>query len=86
MSCTLQFTICLKKEGVTMSSLSQIVGVGCIAERLGVPIHRVAYVIRTGKVKPLLVVGGRKLYSEAVVEQIAEVMYKMIVRKAQAAL
>jgi hypothetical protein len=42
---------------------SQISGLGAVAARLGVPIHRIAYIIRTRGIRPLLVAGGRNFYS-----------------------
>lgn len=44
---------------------------GEIAKRLNEPLHRVAYVIRTRQIQPLLVTGGRYFYSEAAVQRIA---------------
>lgn len=54
-----------------MAKLSQVTALGEIARRLDEPIHRIAYVIRTRKIKPLLTTGGRHFYSEASIQRIA---------------
>lgn len=55
-----------------MDDLStQIASLGEIATRIDQPIHRVSYVIRTRRITPLVVAGGRNFYSEAAVQRIA---------------
>lgn len=54
-----------------MDITSQFASLGEIARRIDEPIHRVEYVIRTRKIAPLLVAGGRNFYSEAAVQRIA---------------
>ena len=44
---------------------------GDVASQLEVPVHRVEYVIRTRRIRPLIRAGGRKLYSDATVQRIA---------------
>ena len=53
-----------------MSLSSSIASLGEIARRLDVPIHRVEYVVRTRRIVPTLVAGGRHFYSEASVQRI----------------
>lgn len=47
-----------------------IASLGEIARRLDVPLHRVEYVVRSQKLEPLIVAGGRNFYSEATVQHI----------------
>ena len=43
---------------------------GGIARELGLPIHRVDYVIQSRRLKPSIVVGGRKLYVRQVLDRV----------------
>ncbi len=45
--------------------------VGTIAQRLGEPIHRVAYVIETRGIEPIGRAGHARVFTEAAVERIA---------------
>lgn len=54
-----------------MEPKPNIASSGEIARRLNQPIHRVAYVIRTRRIKPLLVAGGRYFYGESAMHRIA---------------
>ncbi len=45
--------------------------VGQIAKRLGVPSHRITYVIETRGIKPLGVAGQARVFTEAAVDHIA---------------
>ena len=45
--------------------------VGEIAQRLGVPVHRVSYVIDSRRIRPVGWAGNAKVFSEADVQHIA---------------
>lgn len=45
--------------------------VGVIARRLGVPLHRVEYVIRSRDIQPASVAGNARVFTEADVDFIA---------------
>jgi hypothetical protein len=45
--------------------------IGEIARRLGQPVHRIAYVIRSRNIEPLATAGNSRVFSEASVEHIA---------------
>jgi DNA-binding transcriptional MerR regulator len=45
--------------------------VGEIARRVGTPVHRVEYVIRSRGIKPISVAGNARIFSEADVQHIA---------------
>jgi hypothetical protein len=45
--------------------------VGEIARRLGVPVHRVVYVIESRRIRPMGWAGNAKVFSEADVQHIA---------------
>ncbi len=53
-----------------MDLSSPIASLGEIVRQLDKPIHRVEYVIRSRKIKPAVVAGGRHFYSEAQVQRI----------------
>ncbi len=52
-------------------SIPALLTVGEIAKRLGVPYHRVTYVIETRKIRPLGVAGQARVFTEANVDHIA---------------
>jgi len=45
--------------------------IGEIARRLGAPVHRVAYIIRTRQIEPESIAGNCRVFSEADVAYIA---------------
>lgn len=45
--------------------------VGEIARRLGIPVHKVEYVIRARQFRPVAVAGNARVFSEADVDRIA---------------
>jgi DNA-binding transcriptional MerR regulator len=45
--------------------------VGVIAERLGVPVHRITYVIESRSIRPAGRAGNAKVFTEADVQHIA---------------
>jgi hypothetical protein len=52
-------------------SLPNVPTVGEIARRLGVPLHRVEYVIRSRRIEPTGKAGNAYVYSDADVDRIA---------------
>ena len=48
--------------------------VGVIAQRLGVPVHRIEYIIRARSVAPAGRAGGARVFSEAAVSEIESVV------------
>ena len=46
--------------------------VGEIAQRLGEPIHRIEYVLRTRAIAPIGIAGNSRVYAEDAVVRIAE--------------
>lgn len=48
----------------------QLLTVGELARRSGLPIHRVSYIIKSRKIKPLAKAGASWIYSEADLERI----------------
>jgi hypothetical protein len=55
--------------------------VGEIARRLGQPVHRIEYVVRSRQIAPAGRAGGLRIFTEDVVEQIAAVLSSMDRRK-----
>ncbi|MFH1924152.1 MAG: MerR family transcriptional regulator [Planctomycetota bacterium] len=45
--------------------------IGEIARRLGEPVHRVEYVIRSRNIPPVATAGNARIFSEAAVDRIA---------------
>lgn len=65
-----------------METSPQVVSLGDIARRLGEPIHRIDYVVRTRNIVPALRVGGRRFYSEATVQHVASEIRQIEAEKA----
>jgi hypothetical protein len=59
--------------------------VGEIARRLGEPIHRIEYVLRTRAIHPVAIAGNCRVYSEEDVERIAAELRHIDQRKDGAA-
>jgi hypothetical protein len=55
--------------------------VGEIARRLGEPIHRIEYVLRTRNIRPSGIAGNCRVYAEADVELIAAELQRIAARK-----
>jgi predicted transcriptional regulator len=55
--------------------------IGVIAQRLGVPIHKVEYAIRSQQIKAESKAGIAKVYSDDQVEQISRALDKIKTRK-----
>ena len=53
-----------------MTSCRMLPTVGEIASRLGVPIHRVEYVVRSRDIEPAGRAGNARVFSEAAVDRI----------------
>lgn len=53
------------------NDIQQMNSVGVIARRLGVPLHRIQYVIRSRKIQPTGTAGNVRVFSEADVSRIA---------------
>ena len=51
--------------------------IGEIARRLGVPVHRVEYVIRTRNLRPVARAGNLRVFSEADVAYVASELRRM---------
>ena len=51
--------------------------VGEIARRLGVPIHRVEYVLRTRDIAPLAMAGNARIYAESDVDRVASELHRI---------
>jgi DNA-binding transcriptional MerR regulator len=51
--------------------------VGEIARRLGQPIHRIEYVIRSRNIKPESRAGSSRVFSEATVNRIASELHRI---------
>ena len=52
----------------------QLHTVGLIAEKIGVPVHRVEYVLRTRNIKPAFRAGGLRIFTPEQADDIAEVI------------
>jgi hypothetical protein len=55
--------------------------VGEIARRLGEPVHRIEYVLRTRNIRPRAIAGNCRVYAEEDVERIATEMQRIDSRK-----
>ena len=55
-----------------MQPVQPLPTVGEIARRLGEPIHRIEYVLRTRAITPLGLAGNSRVYAEDTVERVAE--------------
>ena len=55
--------------------------VGEIARRLGQPVHRIEYVIRSRRIRPEGRAGGLRVFSEQAVEQISSALAAIDGRK-----
>jgi len=51
--------------------IPQALTVGVIAQRLGVPLHRVLYVVRARSIKPVGWAGNSRVFAESDVQRIA---------------
>ena len=60
-----------------------VVSVGDIASRIGHPIHRVSYIVRKRRIKPLLACGGRFFFSEGDVQRVKAELDAIDRRKAE---
>ena len=60
---------------------SPVPTVGEIARRLGVPVHRVEYVLRTRSIVPSGRAGNLRLFTEADVERIRQELDRITSRK-----
>jgi hypothetical protein len=65
-----------------METSPQVVSLGDISRRLGKPIHRIDYVVRSRNIVPALIVGGRHFYNEAAVQHIASEIRRIEAEKA----
>ena len=57
-----------------MGSEPRLLTVGAIAERLGVPLHRVQYVLRTRDIQPAALAGIYRLYLTDALDRIREAL------------
>jgi hypothetical protein len=55
--------------------------VGVIAERLGEPLHRIEYVLRTRAVKPIGMAGNSRVYDDDALDQIREELRRIDAQK-----
>lgn len=60
-----------------MLHTSVVPTVGVIAQRLGVPIHRVAYIIRARGIAPVGRAGNARTFAEEQVEQISVELHQI---------
>jgi hypothetical protein len=58
-------------RGPAPVTVTHLPTVGVIAERLGQPVHRIEYVIRSRNIEPVGRAGNARVFSEADVEHIA---------------
>jgi hypothetical protein len=63
------------------STFHQVPTVGEIARRLGEPIHRIEYVLRTRSIPPSSIAGNCRVYAEEDVERIAAELQRIDARK-----
>lgn len=54
----------------TAASPETLITIGSIAERLGVPVHRVRHVLVTRRIPPTAIAGGRHVFDGAVVDRV----------------
>jgi hypothetical protein len=69
----------IETDAVTNSQLMPTVGE--IARRLGEPVHRIEYVLRTRSIRPYGIAGNSRVYVEADVERIATELQRIDARK-----
>lgn len=62
---------------VSAPTIPNVITIGEIARRVGRPVHRVEYVIRTRRVTPLARAGNAMIYTDADVDYIASVLDRL---------
>jgi hypothetical protein len=72
-------------EASMSSESSRLLTVGEIARRTGSSIHKVAYVLRSRKIKPVGRAGIARVYSEGDVERIASELEQIEAKRAKGA-
>lgn len=65
--------------------VNNFITAGTMAERLGVPLHKIQYVLRSRNIKPVGKAGTLRVYSEAQVDEVAENLETINERKGGAA-
>lgn len=68
-----------------MTRSKDCVAVGELVRRLGVPIHRVLYVIRSRGIRPVSKAGNARLFSEADAKRLASELRRIDAAKGGAA-
>lgn len=63
----------------------ELLGVGDVARLLGQPRHRVAYLLDCGRLKPVAVVGGRRLLGRDQLAEIGALLQATVRRSAKGA-
>jgi len=61
----------------TMNTVESLLTVGEIARRLGLPVHRVEYVIRSRKIPPVSWAGHARVFHDADLDRIAAELQRM---------
>lgn len=56
--------------------------VGWIAAALGVPVHRVNYILRTRRIEPTATAGGTRLFDQAAVARVRHEINRLDARRA----
>ena len=64
-----------------MQNDPKVATVGEVASRLGVPLHRVDYAIRSRRIVATVTAGGRRLYGEDAVAAISKVLGQITDRR-----
>ena len=64
-----------------MTSSQVMPTVGEIARRLGEPVHRIEYILRTRSIRPSGIAGNCRVYAEEDVERIAAELQRIDARK-----
>ena len=59
----------------------KVATVGEVASRLGVPLHRVDYAIRSRRIAATVTAGGRRLYGDDAIDVIARVLGQITERR-----
>lgn len=64
-----------------MRNQPKVATVGEVAARLGVPLHRVDYAVRSRGIAPTVTAGGRRLYGDDAIEVITRVIAQITERR-----
>lgn len=59
----------------------RMITVGKIARRLGQPVHRVEYVLRSRNIRPVAIAGNARVFSENTVDAVSKALRDMDLRR-----